>query len=119
MRLMLVCAMAITLPSTIDSSESTISMPCQSNSQPCSATPSRRSMNANAASFGAVPISSVTAVGAPWYTSGTHMWYGAAPSLNAMPGHHEHQPEHQQRAVALPAATTLRERVESSEPVAP
>ena len=42
-------------------------------------------MNANAASFGAVPISSVTAVGAPSYTSGTHMWYGTAPSLNAMP----------------------------------
>jgi hypothetical protein len=34
MRLMLVCAMAIRLPSTIDSSESTISIPCQSNSSP-------------------------------------------------------------------------------------
>ncbi len=31
-------------------------------------------MNANAASFGAVPMSSVTAVGAPSYTSGIHMW---------------------------------------------
>ncbi len=39
----------------------------------------------NAASFEAEPMNSVTDVGAPWYTSGSHMWNGAAPSLNAMP----------------------------------
>jgi hypothetical protein len=53
------------LPRIIDSTESTISMPCQSNQSPPSATARRRSMNANDASFGAVPIKSVTAVGAP------------------------------------------------------
>ncbi len=65
-RLMLVCAIAITLPRIIDSSDSTISMPCQSKSRPPSAIASSRSVNANAASLGAVPISSVTGVGAPW-----------------------------------------------------
>src|SRR5690606_41982358 len=29
--------------------------------------------------------SDLTEVGAPWYTSGTHMWNGTAPSLNARP----------------------------------
>ena len=72
-------------------------MPCQSIAAPCSAPASMRSVIANAASFGAVPISSVIAVGAPSYTSGTHMWYGTTPSLNAMPGHDEHQPERQQQ----------------------
>ena len=72
-RLMFDWAIAITLPSTIDRSESTISIPCQSISRPPSAMARRRIMNANAASLGAVPIISVTGVGAPSYTSGTHM----------------------------------------------
>ena len=72
-RLMLVCEMAIRLPSTIDSTHRMISIPCQSIAVPCSAPESMRSVIANAAIFGAVPISSVIAVGAPSYTSGTHM----------------------------------------------
>src|SRR3546814_16591629 len=39
----------------------------------------------NAASFGAEPMNSVIGVGAPWEVSGSHMWNGAAPNLNAMP----------------------------------
>ena len=39
-----------------------------------SAPPRSRRIMANAANSGAVPMNSVIAVGAPWYTSGTHMW---------------------------------------------
>jgi hypothetical protein len=37
------------------------------------------------ASLGAEARNSVIAVGAPWYTSGTHMWKGTAPSLKPTP----------------------------------
>ena len=73
-RFRLVCAMATMCPSVTDSTDSTTSMPCQlAPPAPPSAPASRRSIIANAANSGAVPISSVIAVGAPWYTSGTHM----------------------------------------------
>ena len=45
----------------------------------------RRKVIANAAIFGAAPMVKVTAVGAPWYTSGTHIWNGTAPNLKAIP----------------------------------
>ena len=64
-RLMFVCEIAIKLPSTIESTQRMISIPCQSTWAPCSAPESMRSVIANAAIFGAVPIRSVTAVGAP------------------------------------------------------
>ena len=73
MRLMFVCAMATTLPRTIDSSDRISSMPCQSKAIADSAPTSRRIMNANAASLGAAPMNSVIGVGAPSYTSGIHM----------------------------------------------
>ncbi|KAG1165754.1 hypothetical protein G6F35_018598 [Rhizopus arrhizus] len=38
-----------------------------------------------AASFGAELMNSAIGAGAPWYTSGSHMWNGAAPSLKATP----------------------------------
>ena len=62
---MLDCAIATTLPSTIDSTDSTISIPCQSIAMPWSAPDRRRSVSAKPANSGAVPISSVIAVGAP------------------------------------------------------
>ncbi len=87
-------------------------MPCQSNSSPASATPSSRSMNANAASLGAVPISSVTAVGAPWYTSGTHMWYGTAPSLKAMPETTNTSPKSRIARLPPPRSTRVRDALD-------
>ena len=48
-------------------------MPCASN----------RNASANDAILGTVDRNSVTPVGAPVYTSGTHMWNGTAPNLNA------------------------------------
>ena len=73
-RLTLDCEIAMTLPTIIDSSDRTISIPCQSNATAASDPTSIRVMNAKAANSGAVPMKRVIAVGAPWYTSGTHMW---------------------------------------------
>ncbi len=41
--------------------------------------------SANAASFEAVPMNTVTQVGEPSYTSGIHMWNGTAPNLKPTP----------------------------------
>ena len=35
--------------------------------------------------FGTEEMNSVMTTGAPWYTSGTHMWNGTAPNLKARP----------------------------------
>ena len=45
----------------------------------------RRSRTTNAAVFVAADMNAVTEVGAPWYTSGVHMWKGAAEILNMSP----------------------------------
>ena len=66
MRLMLVCAIAARLPSSIDATESTTSICCQSSASPDIPSTSRRIVIAKAASLGAPPTSSVIAVGAPW-----------------------------------------------------
>ena len=44
-----------------------------------------RSRVARAIVFVAVAMNAMTAVGAPSYTSGVHMWNGAAEALNASP----------------------------------
>ncbi len=76
-------------------------------------------MKAYTASLGAVPISSVTAVGAPSYTSGTHMWYGTAPSLNATPETTNTSPKSRMVRSPCPLASVLATAAISSEPVAP
>ncbi len=47
-------------------------------------TRTRRSIT-SAAVFVAADMNAVTEVGAPWYTSGVHMWNGAAETLKASP----------------------------------
>src|SRR3954452_25261907 len=44
-----------------------------------------RRKTANAAAFVATAMNEVTGVGAPWYTSGVHVWNGAIEHLNASP----------------------------------
>src|SRR5260370_29425132 len=85
MRLMLLCAMATMLPMAIDSTASTTSIWLQSPCEPAKASGSRRMASANAASFEAVPMNTVTLVGEPSYTSGIHIWNGTAPNLNPTP----------------------------------
>src|SRR5665213_1392031 len=85
MRLRLLCAMATMLPMAIDSTASTTSIWLQSACDDPNASGSRRMASANAASFDAVLMYTVTQVGAPSYTSGIHMWNGTAPNLNPTP----------------------------------
>ena len=85
MRLMLVCAIAMMLPTAMESTEITTSIWLQSAWEPASASGNRRMRSAKAASFDAVPMNTVTHVGDPSYTSGIHMWNGTAPSLNPTP----------------------------------
>ena len=66
MRFRLVCAMAARLPTSSEPTASTISICCQSTASPDMPSTSSRMVMAKAASLGAPPISSVTAVGAPW-----------------------------------------------------
>ena len=46
---------------------------------------STRSMAANAPAFATAAMKPVTGDGAPWYTSGVHMWNGTAATLKAKP----------------------------------
>ena len=73
MRLRLVCAIATTVPITIESTASTTSIWLQSGCDAPSASGSSRMASAKAASFDAVPMNTVTQVGEPSYTSGIHM----------------------------------------------
>ena len=71
------------MPNTIDNTASGASMSCHAAPtlpMPCA---SSRNANANDAIFGTVDRNNVTAVGAPLYTSGTHMWNGTAPYLKS------------------------------------
>ncbi len=85
MRLMLLWAMATMLPMAIDSTASTTSIWLQSPCEPAKASGSKRMASANAASFEAVPMNTVTLVGEPSYTSGIHIWNGTAPNLKPTP----------------------------------
>ena len=67
MRFRLVCAIAVMLPIASDATAMMISIHCHCSTRKSAPSPvtSRRIMNANAASLGAEPMNSVTAVGAP------------------------------------------------------
>ena len=119
MRFRFVCAIAVRLPITSDSTASATSICCQSIARRGRPTARMRIIIANDASFGAAPSSSVTAVGEPWYTSGTHMWNGTAPSLKAMPATTNTRPNTRSVWLAPPLDTSLEIVVMSSEPVAP
>ena len=101
-----------------DSTARIISIGCQSAARPCRPSTSRRSVIAKAASLGAPPRISVTAVGEPWYTSGTHMWNGTAPSERQADTRNT-MPNTSAIFSALPAATTLATSARSRWPVAP
>jgi hypothetical protein len=66
MRFKLLCAIATTLPSTSEATDSTTSICCHSGASPLMPSTSRRIVIAKAANSGAPPIIKVTAVGAPW-----------------------------------------------------
>ena len=103
----------------MDATASMVNMPVQCCTSGCSPDTRMRETNANAASFGADPISMVIAVGAPWYTSGSHMWKGTTPSLKARPDTMNTSPNTSKVLFAFPVLIALATLPNSSEPVAP
>ena len=75
--------------------------------------------SANAASFEAVPMNTVTHVGDPSYTSGIHMWNGTAPSLNPIPTMRNAMPNIKPMLSANPPCTALAIAASSRLPVTP
>ena len=66
-------------------------------------------------------MNAVIGLGAPWYTSGVHMWNGTAEILNAEPDDQERDPR-EQRAVLEQRVLhggTAAIPVSDAEPVAP
>src|SRR5437879_953726 len=82
---MSVCAIASTLPRTIEIAASAQITGVQSHVSGWNDTSSTRARARNPATFVAADMNAVTGVGAPWYTSGVHMWNGAADTLNPNP----------------------------------
>src|SRR5258708_2293361 len=80
---MLVWLIAAKAPSSIDRTEVTITICCHSPTMVPKGWISTRTRSATAAILGAIEKNAVTGVGAPWYTSGAHIWKGAAEILNA------------------------------------
>src|SRR5882757_7555461 len=111
--------MATTLPIAIDSTDSTTSIWLQSACEPASASGRSRMASANAASFEAVPMNSVTHVGEPSYTSGIHMWNGTAPSLNPIPTIRNAMPNIKPMLSESPLCTVVAITASSRLPVTP
>src|SRR5215475_14447809 len=85
MRLRLDWASATTLPTVMVSTAMPHSSADQSAWAPRSDTTSTRMSAAKAAALEPVAMNEVMVVGAPWYTSGAHMWNGTEEILNPKP----------------------------------
>src|SRR5213596_1182547 len=77
--------MARTDPTTIEIAARAQMNGVQSHASGLNDVSNTRISAANAATFVAALMNAVTAVGAPWYASGVHMWNGTAETLNANP----------------------------------
>ena len=109
-------AIAAKLPIASEQTASTATATDQISACSGNAVTRIRSMSTRPAIFVAADMKAVTVVGAPWYTSGVHMWNGAAETLNASPA----------RIIAIPvtksgssAPVASRIAVNPSSPVAP
>ena len=110
------CAIAARLPIAREQTASTATATVQISDCSGNAVTRIRSMSTKPAIFVAADMNAVTVVGAPWYTSGVHMWNGAAETLKASPA----------RIIAIPvtnsgssAPVASRIAVNPSSPVAP
>src|SRR5512135_1838239 len=84
-RLRSLWASAARFPQASETAASTATAIVQTSACPGNAVTRMRSMATKAAVLVAEDMKLVTEVGAPWYTSGVHMWNGAAETLNASP----------------------------------
>ena len=79
------CTSAARLPIASEAHASTAIAIRQTSSCAGNAVTSTRYVTTSAAAFVAADMNAVTDVGAPWYTSGVHMWNGAAEALKPKP----------------------------------
>ena len=79
------CASAARFPQASEMHAITATAIVQTSASLGNAVTSTRRKTTSAAVFVAADMNAVTEVGAPWYTSGVHMWNGAAETLNARP----------------------------------
>ena len=79
------CASAPRFPQTSEIAASTATAIVQTSLCSGNAVTRTRRVTTSAAVFVAADMNAVTEVGEPWYTSGVHMWNGAAETLNASP----------------------------------
>src|SRR5437660_11678462 len=84
-RLRLVWVMAIRLPTTMLVAATKARRACHSGARWGRPPAKTRTIIAKAAALVPTDMNAVTGIGAPWYTSGVHMWNGAAETLNAKP----------------------------------
>src|SRR5687767_5977222 len=77
--------MATTEPTTMVSAAMATRAGVSSHDTGPRATWTTRIRAANPATFVPAAMNPVTGVGAPWYTSGVHMWNGTAATLNENP----------------------------------
>src|SRR6266540_5862285 len=85
MRLRSVCTVASTAPPSIVTTATPAMTGRQSSTSPPSAPANTRRKPANPAALEPAAMNAVTGVGAPWYTSGVHMWNGTAATLKQNP----------------------------------
>src|SRR4051794_22466757 len=85
MRLIFVCHSAAKLPTHMEASATAQTIGAQRAAIGSNAVTKMRRKIAKAAAFGPAERNAETGVGAPWYTSGAHIWNGAAETLNASP----------------------------------
>src|SRR5262245_66590819 len=79
------CASAARLPQASEMQARTATAIVQMSDWSGNAVTRMRKVMISAAVFVAADMNAVTELGAPWYTSGVHMWNGAAETLNASP----------------------------------
>ena len=99
--------MAPTAPMMIDINATAIMICCHTNICEPNASSTMRMVNAIAATLSALAKNAVTGVGAPSYTSGVHMWNGAALILKARPERMKTMPKIKPRPTSLSMAAPI------------
>ena len=102
-------------PTTSVSTATTQITGCQSSTRLVNPYVITRISAANPATFAADAMNAVTGVGAPWYTSGVHVWNGTAAILNRSPTSRSAIPA-SNKVFVLPRNTVLssEEKIDSS-----
>src|SRR5438093_8035219 len=109
MRFTSLCTMATVAPTSMVTTATLHTTGCQLRRSLCSATTKTRKIAENPAALAPAAMNPVTGVGAPWYTSGVHMWNGTAATLKPRPTASNAIAVNIRRASAVAAAREIAE----------